>query len=345
MRLPLQSPQQGTKSNVTHRLPTGRVRDERAAGRQRPSCRTRERCAAQRRRRPARRPPPHRPGRRCMRAPIRRFARELGVELAPSRQRAQRPDHARRRAGVREERARAPAPPARGAAAPADGLGLPAPWPKVDFAQFGPVDACRSPHPEICGPVLARNWVLIPHVTQNDDADVTDSKRSAAVNGEQKDVKVTMLAFLIKAAVAALRGSRSSTARSTATSSFSSGTTTSASPPTRRTGSSFRSSATPTRRRPRHRARDGRSLQESARRQARTGRHVWRTFTIIARRDRRDVLHADHQRAGSRDPRRVQSRERPVWDGTAFEPRLMQPLSFSYDHRVVDGAPPRVSRS
>ena len=59
---------------------------------------------------------------------------------------------------------------------------------------------------KISGPALARNWVMVPHVTQNDDADVTELEAfRKQVNGERKDVKVTMLAFLMKAAVAALK--------------------------------------------------------------------------------------------------------------------------------------------
>ena len=98
------------------------------------------------------------------------------------------------------------APGARAAASGGFGLGLP-PWPSIDFAKFGPVErVALSRIQRISGPVLARNWVMIPHVTQNDDADVTELEAfRKAVNGERKDVKVTMLAFLMKAAVAALK--------------------------------------------------------------------------------------------------------------------------------------------
>ncbi|HEX5628509.1 MAG TPA: 2-oxo acid dehydrogenase subunit E2, partial [Usitatibacteraceae bacterium] len=87
-------------------------------------------------------------------------------------------------------------------------LGLPA-WPKVDFAKFGPIE----PQPlsrikKISGPALARNWVMIPHVTQFDEADITDLEAfRARVNEEnaKSGTKVTPLAFLIKAVVAALK--------------------------------------------------------------------------------------------------------------------------------------------
>ena len=107
---------------------------------------------------------------------VRKFARELGVDLARVQgQRAEGPHPARRRAGLREGRAgrqrRRAAPAAKGGALP---FNLPA-WPEVDFAKFGPVEAKplsrirSSPAPN-----LHRNWVSIPHVTQFDEADITD---------------------------------------------------------------------------------------------------------------------------------------------------------------------------
>jgi pyruvate dehydrogenase E2 component (dihydrolipoamide acetyltransferase) len=81
-------------------------------------------------------------------------------------------------------------------------LGLPA-WPKVDFAKFGPVE--REPLTriqKISGPNLARNWVMIPHVTQFDEADITELEAFRAKLNEENakaGIKVTPLAFLIKA--------------------------------------------------------------------------------------------------------------------------------------------------
>src|SRR4029079_18389376 len=87
-------------------------------------------------------------------------------------------------------------------------LGLPA-WPKVDFAKYGPVELQPLTRiQKISGPALARNWVMIPHVTQFDEADITDLEAfRAKVNEEnaKAGVKVTPLAFLIKAVVAALK--------------------------------------------------------------------------------------------------------------------------------------------
>jgi pyruvate dehydrogenase E2 component (dihydrolipoamide acetyltransferase) len=82
-------------------------------------------------------------------------------------------------------------------------------WPQVDFAKFGPVERKELARIKKIGAAnLHRNWVLIPHVTNHDDADVTDLEAfRLATNkeNEKSGVKVTMLAFLIKACVAALK--------------------------------------------------------------------------------------------------------------------------------------------
>ena len=83
------------------------------------------------------------------------------------------------------------------------------PWPKVDFTKFGEIECqARSRIQKVSATNLARNWVMIPAVTYHDDADITDLEEfRAALNQEnQKDgTKITLLAFLIKAAVAALK--------------------------------------------------------------------------------------------------------------------------------------------
>jgi pyruvate dehydrogenase E2 component (dihydrolipoamide acetyltransferase) len=87
-------------------------------------------------------------------------------------------------------------------------LGL-IPWPKVDFAKFGPIERKDlSRIQKISGANLHRNWVVIPHVTNHDDADITELEAfRVATNkeNEKSGIKVTMLAFMIKAAVAALK--------------------------------------------------------------------------------------------------------------------------------------------
>jgi pyruvate dehydrogenase E2 component (dihydrolipoamide acetyltransferase) len=108
------------------------------------------------------------------------------------------------------QKARAPAPVAAPAPAAAGGAfpGL-LPWPQVDFTKFGPVERKDlSRIKKISGANLHRNWVVIPHVTNHDDADITDLEAFRVQlnkENEKSGVKVTMLAFLIKASVAALK--------------------------------------------------------------------------------------------------------------------------------------------
>ena len=82
------------------------------------------------------------------------------------------------------------------------------PWPKVDFTKFGEVESQpMSRIKKISGQNLARNWVMIPHVTVNEDADVTDLEQFRVQMNkeyEKQGVKFSMLAFLILASVQAL---------------------------------------------------------------------------------------------------------------------------------------------
>ena len=148
----------------------------------------------------------------------------------------------------------APAKAAPAKAAPAaDGAGLGlAPWPKVDFEKFGPVERkALSRIKKISGPALHRNWVMIPHVTHQDEADITELEAFRKRTNEEyakRGVKLTMVALLLKACVASLKQFPEFNASLTATSWCSSATTTWASRPTRRRAWSCRSSATSTRR-------------------------------------------------------------------------------------------------
>src|SRR5204862_3551900 len=106
-------------------------------------------------------------------------------------------------AGAGPAAVRAPAPAADGAVA---ALGL-APWPQIDFAKYGEVERVPlSRIKRISGANLARNWVMIPHVTQHDEADITALEAfRKQLNAEQSEVKVTMVALLIKACIATLQ--------------------------------------------------------------------------------------------------------------------------------------------
>ncbi|GAB4484285.1 MAG: dihydrolipoyllysine-residue acetyltransferase [Burkholderiaceae bacterium] len=143
---------------------------------------------------------------------VRRFARELGVDLTQVA--GSGPKGRITHEDVRGHVKRALAGAGRLAAAPAAaavagaGLNVIA-WPQVDFAKFGPVERVEmSRIKKLSGPNLARNWVMIPHVTNHEDADITELEAfRVQLNRENENsgVKVTMLAFLIKACVAALK--------------------------------------------------------------------------------------------------------------------------------------------
>jgi len=142
---------------------------------------------------------------------VRKFARELGVPLAQVAGSGPkgRVLHADVQGFVKGAlQGRAPGrPPDKGGQG---GLpfNLPA-WPEVDFAKFGPVESVPlSRIQKLSGPYLHRNWVSIPHVTQFDEADITDLeafRKGQTAETEKKGFKLTMLAFMIKACVTALR--------------------------------------------------------------------------------------------------------------------------------------------
>ncbi len=142
---------------------------------------------------------------------VRKFARELGVDLAqvkgtgPSARILQEDVQN----FVKQALSGGGAPGgAAGSVTGGGSLNL-LPWPSVDFAKFGTVEAKPlSRIKKISGANLARNWVMIPHVTQFDEADITDLEAFRVQmnkENEKAGIKITMLAFLIKASVAALR--------------------------------------------------------------------------------------------------------------------------------------------
>ncbi|WP_182120101.1 dihydrolipoyllysine-residue acetyltransferase [Acidovorax sp. FHTAMBA] len=165
--------------------------------------------------------PAHQPGTPSAGLPhaspsVRKFARELGVPIdevkgtGPKGRITQDDVAAFTRqvmAGALQTKAQVAKAPAGGGGS---GVGLDLlPWPKVDFTKFGPVERKDlSRIKKISGANLHRNWVVIPHVTNHDDADITDLEAFRVQfnkENEKSGVKVTMLAFMIKAAVAALK--------------------------------------------------------------------------------------------------------------------------------------------
>jgi len=140
---------------------------------------------------------------------VRAFARELGVDLAKlkgtgPKERILQEDVQRY---VKQALSSAPVATA-GAATTGAALGL-LPWPQIDFTKFGAVESKPlSRIKKISGANLHRNWVMIPHVTNCDDADITELEAFRVQlnkENEKSGIKVTMLAFLIKACVAALK--------------------------------------------------------------------------------------------------------------------------------------------
>jgi len=139
---------------------------------------------------------------------VRAFARELGVDVRQVKGsgrsgRIVREDIA---AYVKHALASGARPVEGGAVAAGSGLNL-LPWPKVDFAKFGEVEEKPLTRiQKISGQNLARNWAMIPHVTQHEDADITELEAFRKKLGdENKDLKITPLVFQIKAVVAALK--------------------------------------------------------------------------------------------------------------------------------------------
>ena len=139
---------------------------------------------------------------------VRKFARELGADLAMVQGSGPkgRITQADVQAFVKGVIARAPAP----AAAAPGGVPFNLPeWPQVDFAKFGPVELkALSRIKKLSGANLHRNWISIPHVTQFDEADITEleafRKESSAAT-EKQGFKLTMLAFMIRACITVLR--------------------------------------------------------------------------------------------------------------------------------------------
>jgi pyruvate dehydrogenase E2 component (dihydrolipoamide acetyltransferase) len=274
---------------------------------------------------------------------IRRFARELGVDLsrvkgAGPKGRILKEDV---QAFVKAALAQAPA-----AAAPAGaGLNL-LPWPEVDFGRFGPVETRPlSRIKKISGANLARNWVMIPHVTQHDEADITELEAFRKQSGEavaKQGIKVTLLAFLIKASVAALKKFPDFNASLDKTGEnlvlkgyyhigFAADTPNGLVVPVLKDADKkgvlaiaremAELSAL---------ARDGKlkpaDMQGASFTISSLGGIGGTAFTPIINAPEVAILGVS------------KSQTRPVWDGKQFQPRLMLPLSLSYDHRVIDGA-------
>lgn len=219
------------------------------------------------------------------------------------------------------------------------------PWPKVDFSKFGEVEVRElSRIKKISGANLARNWAMIPHVTQHDDADITDLEAlRVALNkeNEKAGIKLTMLAFLMKAAVSALKKYPDFNSSLDADGNhvlkkyfhigFAADTPGGLVVPVVRdvdrkgvieiaqeTGELAK------------KARDGKlgpaDMSGGCFSISSLGGIGGTSFTPIVNAPEVAILGVS------------KSAMKPVWDGKQFAPRLILPLSLSYDHRVIDGA-------
>ena len=277
---------------------------------------------------------------------VRVFARELGVDLAKvsGSERGGRICKEDVQKFVKAALAGGGAA-AGGAAAAGGGLNL-LPWPKVDFSKFGEVETKPlSRIQKISGANLARNWAMIPHVTHNDDADITELEAlRVALNKEyeKQGVKFTMLGFLIKAMVAALKKFPTFNASLDASGEnlilkkyfhvgFAADTPNGLVVPVLKDA-------------------DKKGIVEIA-----------QESSVLAGKAREGKLGPAEMSGGCISISSLggiggtsfspivnapevailgvtRSAMRPVWDGKVFQPRLILPLSLSYDHRVIDGA-------
>ncbi|WP_374353044.1 dihydrolipoyllysine-residue acetyltransferase [Chitinimonas sp.] len=275
---------------------------------------------------------------------VRKFARELGVDLG--RVKGSGPKGRIIASDVQAfVKSVLSSPAAAPGAAPVNGSGLDLlPWPKVDFAKFGPVESKPlSRIKKISGANLARNWVMIPHVTQFDEADITEMEAFRKEMGEElkkQNLKLTPLAFIIKAVVAALKKFPEFNASLDGDNlvlkhyfhiGFAADTPNGLVVPVIRDADkkSLIDIATETGALA-AKARDGKLLpaemQGGCFSISSLGGVGGTAFTPIVNAPEVAILGVS------------KSSIKPVWDGKEFAPRLMLPLSLSYDHRVIDGA-------
>jgi pyruvate dehydrogenase E2 component (dihydrolipoamide acetyltransferase) len=239
------------------------------------------------------------------------------------------------------QKAKAPA-----TAAAAGGGAFPGllPWPQVDFSKFGPIERKDlSRIKKISGANLHRNWVVIPHVTNHDDADITDLEAfRVATNkeNEKSGIKVTMLAFLIKASVAALKKFPEFNASLDGDQivlkqyfhiGFAADTPNGLMVPVIKDADKkgiFQISQEMGELA--KKARDGKlspaEMSGGCFSISSLGGIGGRYFTPIINAPEVSILGV------------CKSSTEPRWDGKAFVPRLILPLSLSWDHRVIDGA-------
>ena len=281
---------------------------------------------------------------------VRKFARELGVPLdeikgSGPKGRITQEDVLGFTKAVMAGATQTKAQASKASSSGAEGAGLGLiPWPKVDFAKFGPIERKEMGRiKKISGANLLRNAVMIPAVTNHDDADITDLEAfrvSTNKENEKSGVKVTMLAFLIKACVASLKKFPEFNSSIDGDSlvykqywhiGFAADTPNGLMVPVIKDADK------------KGVLQISQEMGELAKK-AREGKlspaeMSGATFTIsslggIGGRYFTPIINAPEVAILGV----CKSQMEPVWDGKAFQPRLMLPLSLTWDHRVIDGA-------
>ena len=273
---------------------------------------------------------------------VRRAARELGVDLNKVKGTGE-------KGRITKDDVlaflRGPAPAPAGAPAPAAGAGIPE-IPAQDFSKFGPIETKPlSRIKKLSGPFLHRSWLNVPHVTQSDEADITEIdkyRKELDTAGKEKGYRVTLLSFLIKASVSALKQHPE-----------------------------FNSSLSP--------EKDALIFKKYYNIGVAVDTPDGLVVPVIKDADRKGIVEISQElgaiskkaRDGKLSPNDmagasftisslggiggtaftpivnapevailgvVRSKTAPVWDGQEFKPRLMLPVCVSYDHRVIDGA-------
>jgi len=273
---------------------------------------------------------------------VRRIAREMGVDLTKLTGTGE-----KGRVSKDDIMAflRGPAPAPAGAPAAAGGAGIPE-IPAQDFSKFGPIETKPLPRiKRLSGPFLHRSWLNVPHVTHNDEADVTETdayRKELDTAGKEKGYRVTLLAFLIKASVSALKQHPE-----------------------------FNASLSP--------EKDALIYKRYYNIGVAVDTPDGLVVPVVKDADRKGIVEISQElgaiskkaRDGKLSPTDMaggsftisslggiggtaftpivnapevailgvmRSKMAPVWDGNEFKPRLMLPLCVSYDHRVIDGA-------
>ena len=273
---------------------------------------------------------------------VRRIAREMGVDLTKVKGTGE-----KGRISKDDIMAflRGPAPAPAGAPAATAGAGIPE-IPAQDFSKFGPIETKPlSRIKRLSGPFLHRSWLNVPHVTQNDEADITETdgyRKELDTAGKEKGYRVTLLAFLIKASVSSLKQHPE-----------------------------FNASLSP--------EKDALIYKRYYNIGVAVDTPDGLVVPVVKDADRKGIVEISQElgaiskkaRDGKLSPTDmaggsftisslggiggtaftpivnapevailgvVRSKMAPVWDGNEFKPRLMLPVCVSYDHRVIDGA-------